>query len=183
MSKITLKQLVEEKLPDDGKPWIINDTIMLSLYSIFDLFDRNKITNDLTNLKQKCLRIKTFEIRKDDFDEVVLRVARECPNLEILKFRAPKYQYCTDIKNLLLSILGVCPNIKSIYHSYSGERIILDDETIIEIARLCPNIEKLVLYGVEFTNKSLIEITNGCPKLKELILSPDYSPVCHLLNY
>ncbi len=170
MSRIPLIQLIEEKLPDDGKPWIINDSIMFSLYSIFNLVDRNKITNDITNLKQKCLRITKFDIKKDQYHEVVLRVARECPNLEILKFSQPKNIYI-GVNDLIISILKICPNIKFISNPYHGETNPLNDETVIEIVRLCPKIEKFVLRGVSLTDKSLLAIANGCPELKELYLT------------
>ncbi|PKI51614.1 hypothetical protein CRG98_027980 [Punica granatum] len=88
-----------------------------------------------------------------------------CKGIEILHI--VKIPECSNLG--LCSIAENCTQLRKFY--IDGWRINrIGDEGLVAIAKQCPNLQELVLIGVNATHSSLSLIASNCPKLERLAL-------------
>ncbi|XP_058725138.1 F-box protein At1g47056-like [Vicia villosa] len=97
--------------------------------------------------------------------DIGLQAISHCSNLEILHL--VKTPECTDLG--LVAIAERCKLLRKLHiDGWKANRI--GDEGLIAVAKFCPNLQELVLIGVNPTKASLEMLASNCPNLERLAL-------------
>ncbi|XP_074579461.1 F-box protein At1g47056-like [Curcuma longa] len=119
----------------------------------------------LENIADKVPGIVEIHLEKLQVSDRGLAALSSCADLEILHL--VKTPECTDAG--LAAIAERCRLLRKIHiDGWKTNRI--GDEGLIVVARQCPNLQELVLIGVNPTARSMGLIASDCPKLERLAL-------------
>lgn len=116
------------------------------------------VTNNVKGLNEAHLeRLQVSDVGLEAFSN--------CQNLEILHLL--KTPDCTNLG--LTSMAESCKLLRKLHiDGWKTNRI--DDEGLINVAKNCPNLQELVLIGVNPTCASLERLASNCQKLERLAL-------------
>ncbi|XP_051123992.1 F-box protein At1g47056-like [Andrographis paniculata] len=104
-------------------------------------------------------------LEKIQVTDLGLSALANCPDLEILHL--VKTPECTNVG--IGNVAEKCRLLRKVHiDGWKTNRI--NDQGLIAIAAHCPNLQELVLIGVNPTHLSLEKVANNCPNLERLAL-------------
>ncbi|KAL8154039.1 hypothetical protein V2J09_011799 [Rumex salicifolius] len=119
----------------------------------------------LQSVSNSTNEIKEIHLEKLQVSDVGLSAISKCPNIDILHL--VKTPECTNLG--LISVAEGCKLLRKLHiDGWKANRI--GDEGLIAVAKNCPNLQELVLIGINPTQLSLEIIASNCEKLERLAL-------------
>ncbi|KAK0603391.1 hypothetical protein LWI29_004464 [Acer saccharum] len=127
------------------------------------LGDWDKVLGIIGNEKNTALI--EIHLERLQVSDIGLTAISKCPNVENLHIvKAPE---CSN--SGLARVAEKCSLLRKLHiDGWRSNRI--GDEALIAVAKHCPNLQELVLIGVNATHLSLTAIACSCPKLERLAL-------------
>ncbi|KAB2626502.1 F-box protein SKIP2-like [Pyrus ussuriensis x Pyrus communis] len=159
LKSITLRQILNGQC---FGPLIVGSKNLKTLKLIRCLGDWDTVLEKLENGNQSLIEVHLERLQVTDLG---LSAISKCSNLEVLHIvKAPE---CSNFG--LICVAKNCKMLRKLHiDGWRTNRI--GDEGLIAIAKECPNIQELVLIGVNPTSLSLTAIASNCQKLERLAL-------------
>ncbi|XP_008238850.1 PREDICTED: F-box protein SKIP2 [Prunus mume] len=159
LKSITLKEILNGQC---FGPLIVGSKNLKTLKLIRCLGDWDRVLEKLGNGYRGLIEIHLERLQVTDLG---LSGISKCSNLEVLHIvKAPE---CSNFG--LICVAEHCKLLRKLHiDGWRTNRI--GDEGLIAIAKECPNIQELVLIGVNPTSLSLTAIASNCQKLERLAL-------------
>ncbi|KAK6160655.1 hypothetical protein DH2020_004036 [Rehmannia glutinosa] len=124
--------------------------------------DWDKVFDVITERNDGLVEVHLERLQVSDLG---LSAISNCANLEILHL--VKTPECTNTG--LITIAEKCKLLRKLHiDGWKTNRI--SDEGLIAVATYCPNLQELVLIGVNPTHLSLLELATNCQNLERLAL-------------
>ncbi|XP_044470454.1 F-box protein SKIP2-like [Mangifera indica] len=160
LKSICLKELVNGQ---SFEPLVIGAKNLRTLKIIRCLGDWDRVLNIIGNSKSTSLN--EIHIERLQLTDIGLTAISKCSCIENLHIvKAPE---CSNTG--LVCIAQKCSLLRKLHiDGWRSNRI--GDEALIAVARHCPNLQELVLIGVNATHLSLTAIACNCSKLERLAL-------------
>lgn len=160
LKSICLKELVNGQ---SFEPLVIAAKKLKTLKIIRCLGDWDKVLEIIGNEKNDSLiEIHLERLQVSDIGLVAISRCSSIENLHIVK--TPE---CSNIG--LACVAEKCSSLRKLHiDGWRSNRI--GDEALIAVAKYCPNLQELVLIGVNATHLSLTAIACSCQKLERLAL-------------
>ncbi|CAM8883506.1 unnamed protein product [Rhodiola kirilowii] len=119
----------------------------------------------LKKIPEKVNGLMEVHAERIQFSDVALEALSGCPDLEIL--RLIKTPECTNLGIKLIA--EHCKLLRKLHiDGWKANRI--GDDGLIAVAKFCPNLQELVLIGLNPTNTSLELLALNCVNLERLAL-------------
>ncbi|KAM1571399.1 hypothetical protein PS2_017414 [Malus domestica] len=159
LKSITLKEILNGQC---FGPLVVGSKNLKTLKLIRCLGDWDTVLEKLGNGNQGVIEIHLERLQVTDLG---LSAISKCSNLEVLHIvKAPE---CSNFG--LICVAENCKLLRKLHiDGWRTNRI--GDEGLIAISKECPNIQELVLIGVNPTSLSLTAIASNCQKLERLAL-------------
>ncbi|KAM1189550.1 hypothetical protein ACFX2J_025209 [Malus domestica] len=159
LKSITLKEILSGQC---FGPLVVGSKNLKTLKLIRCLGDWDTVLEKLGNGNQGVIEIHLERLQVTDLG---LSAISKCSNLEVLHIvKAPE---CSNFG--LICVAENCKLLRKLHiDGWRTNRI--GDEGLIAISKECPNIQELVLIGVNPTSLSLTAIASNCQKLERLAL-------------
>lgn len=160
LKSICLKELVYGQCFES---LIIGAKNLKTLKIIRCLGDWDKVLGKIG--KEKSASLIEVHLERLQVSDAGLTAISKCPNIENLHIvKAPE---CSN--SGLVSVAEQCSLLRKLHiDGWRSNRI--GDEALIAVARHCPNLQELVLIGVNATHISLMAVASNCQKLERLAL-------------
>ncbi|PRQ27769.1 putative F-box domain, leucine-rich repeat domain, L domain-containing protein [Rosa chinensis] len=116
-------------------------------------------------IAERVTSMVEIHLEKLQVSDVALAAISNCLDLEILHL--VKTPDCTNVG--LISVSERCKLLRKLHiDGWKSNRV--GDEGLISVAKSCPNLQELVLIGVNPTKASLETLAANCPNLERLAL-------------
>ncbi|CAN6680062.1 unnamed protein product [Malus baccata var. baccata] len=159
LKSITLKEILNGQC---FGPLIVGSKNLKTLKLIRCLGDWDTVLEKLGNGNRGVIEIHLERLQVTDLG---LSAISKCSNLEVLHI--VKAAECSNFG--LICVAENCKLLRKLHiDGWRTNRI--GDEGLIAISKECPNIQELVLIGVNPTSLSLTAIASNCQKLERLAL-------------
>ncbi|XP_044509543.1 F-box protein SKIP2-like [Mangifera indica] len=160
LKSICLKELVNGQ---SFEPLVIGAKNLRTLKIIRCLGDWDRVLHIIGNSKNTSLN--EFHLERLQVTDIGLTAISKCTSIENLHIvKAPE---CSNTG--LVCVAQNCSLLRKLHiDGWRSNRI--GDEALIAVAKHCPNLQELVLIGVNATHLSLMAIACNCSKLERLAL-------------
>lgn len=116
-------------------------------------------------IAERVTSMVEIHLEKLQVSDIALAAISNCSDLEILHL--VKTPDCTNVG--LISVSERCKLLRKLHiDGWKSNRV--GDEGLISVAKSCPNLQELVLIGVNPTKASLETLATNCPNLERLAL-------------
>lgn len=160
LKSICLKEMVNGQ---SFEPLVMGAKKLKTLKIIRCLGDWDKVLEIIGNEKSSSLI--EIHLERLQVSDIGLTAISKCSNIESLHI--VKNPECSNIG--LSSLAEKCSSLRKLHiDGWRSNRI--GDEALIAVANHCPNLQELVLIGVNATHFSLTAIACNCQKLERLAL-------------